>query len=212
MARLEGYAARFNSESSDLGGFVEVIRPGAFTRALSGDGDVFMLHSHRSDQLLGSREAGTLTLGEDATGLRFSLDTPDTTLGRDIAELVNSKVLRGMSFGFIVPRAAGERWSERQDGLLLRELFDVDLAEVSSTQWPAYPAATVTASRSSAKATGRTKAKEITARMQADLERRLAERGPTSEAERRRVQKRRAIMERQQAELERKFERWSQAA
>ena len=198
MARLEGYAARFDSESSDLGGFVEVIRPGAFTRTLSGDGDVFMLHAHRSDQLLGSRDAGTLRLVEDASGLRFILDAPDTNLGRDISELVQSKVLRGMSFGFIVPRASGERWTERKDGLLQRELFDVDLAEVSSTQWPAYPAATVTASRSRAKAAGRTKA---------DIGKRLAERGPTSAAERRRVQKRRAIMERQQAELERKFER-----
>ena len=148
MPKLTGYAVRWGEPSVDLGGFTEIFRQGAFTRSLRESGDIFFLNAHRDNELLGSRQAGTLRLSEDAMGLRFELDTPATSLGQDVAELVRTSVLRGMSFGFRIPRASGEHWSEGSDGLLRREVLDADLLEVSTTQWPAYPTTSITARRS----------------------------------------------------------------
>jgi uncharacterized protein len=43
---ISGYAATFDNYSSDLGGFVERIAPGAFSRALKAKQDVRALHNH----------------------------------------------------------------------------------------------------------------------------------------------------------------------
>lgn len=144
MGRLVGYAVRWGSESVNLGGFVEVFRRGAFARSLRGGGDVFFLNSHHPHELLGSRQAGTLQVSEDEIGLRFELETPATTLGSDVAELVRLHVLRNMSFGFRIKSSAGERWSEHGD-TLLREVLEADLLEVSTTAFPAYRTSSITA-------------------------------------------------------------------
>lgn len=142
MPTFSGIAAPFNSESVNLGGFVEVLRPGAFRRALR-EQDVFALHHHDTGQVLGRTSSGTLTLSETSEGLRFKLDAPDTSTGRDLVELIGRKDVRSCSFAFMPRGSAGERWSERSDGLLLRELLDVDLLEITVTAMPAYPASSV---------------------------------------------------------------------
>jgi hypothetical protein len=82
--KLTGYAARFNAET-DLGEFIEVIRPGAFTRTLAAAtaGNIRAIYEHDGKSLLGRLGAGTLRLSEDSEGLAFELDLPDTNLGRD---------------------------------------------------------------------------------------------------------------------------------
>ena len=56
---LQGTAARFNTRSSDLGGFVETIAPGAFTRSLKAGGKVIVAVNHDPNQVLGSTKSGT---------------------------------------------------------------------------------------------------------------------------------------------------------
>ena len=85
--KLHGYAAIFNSET-DLGGFVEVIRNGAFRKSLESGSNIRALYHHQGDALLGTTRGGTLKLKEDAHGLAFELALPDTTHGRDLAILV----------------------------------------------------------------------------------------------------------------------------
>src|SRR5690349_20178291 len=98
---LVGYAAVFNSQSADLGGFKEVIAPGAFTRSLSDAvTDPRALVSHDPQRILGRVSAGTLRLAQDDHGLRFEIDVPDTTYGRDLLESVKRGDIRGASFGF----------------------------------------------------------------------------------------------------------------
>jgi hypothetical protein len=59
-------------------------------------------------------------------------------VARDIAVLVESRVIQGCSFGFHVPEG-GDTWLDRGDGSMLRELRNVELVEVTVTAQPAYP-------------------------------------------------------------------------
>jgi len=138
--KLTGYAAIFNSEA-DLGGFVEVVRNGAFRKSLEGGTNIRALYHHQGDALLGTTRGGTLQLREDAHGLAFTLALPDTSHGRDLAILVDRGDVAGCSFGFRV-RDGGDRWEQR-GGQLVRELLDVDLVEITLTADPAYQDTTV---------------------------------------------------------------------
>lgn len=138
--KLTGYVARFN-EPTDLGDFVEVIRAGAFTRTLAAATapNIRAIYEHDGRALLGRLGAGTLKLTEDQVGLAFEIDLPDTTLGRDLATLVERGDVAGCSFGFLPVR---DRWTE-EEGRPVRELRDVDLFEVTITASPAYDATNV---------------------------------------------------------------------
>lgn len=137
--RLVGYAAVFDSRSEDLGGFVEIIKPGAFRRTLIEGRDVVALYDHEQRSILGRTSAGTLRLVEDGKGLRFDIDTPDTSAGRDVLVSVKRGDIRGASFAFTTRE---QRWSNDASGIL-RELIDVDLLDVTITPRPAYPETSV---------------------------------------------------------------------
>jgi HK97 family phage prohead protease len=115
-----GYAAVFNAPSHDLGGFREVIKPGAFKRTLADSAHVVALNNHNADQVLGRVGSGTLRLEEDDTGLRFELDLPDTSYARDLSALVQRGDVAGCSFAFSV-RPGGELWEE-SNGQTIRTL------------------------------------------------------------------------------------------
>lgn len=136
---LAGYAAVFDSLSEDLGGFREIVRPGAFSRSLRENPDVYALADHCADDRLARVKNGSLRLFEDDRGLRVEIDLPLTSLGRDIAEEVRSGLLDSMSFGF---SCRADRWTNDPAGTL-RELMDVDLFEVSVVTWAAYPATSI---------------------------------------------------------------------
>jgi HK97 family phage prohead protease len=140
--RLEGYAALFNSRSENLGGFTETIAPGAFARSLKSRNDVKLLWNHDSGEVLGSTRAKTLTLVEDERGLRVSALLPNTSRGRDAAELIKRGDVTGFSFGFSLPARGGDEWSG--DGTE-RVLKSVRIHEVSLTPFPAYTATNGTA-------------------------------------------------------------------
>lgn len=128
---FEGYAAVFNSPSEPLP-FVEKIERGAFSRSLRSRNDIKLLWNHDTSQVLGSTRAKTLTLVEDDRGLKVRGILPNTTAGRDAAELLKRGDVDAMSFGFTVIKDA---WSP--DGSE-RTLKSVRLHEVSIVAFPAY--------------------------------------------------------------------------
>jgi hypothetical protein len=71
-------------------------------------------------------------------------DLPDTTLARDLKALVDSDVVKGMSFGFVTgPRETGNWTVSRRDGGLHRVITGFKrLLDVCATWDPTYPSAT----------------------------------------------------------------------
>lgn len=132
---LAGYAAVFNKRSQNLGGFVEEIDPGAFTKTLQDAGQVFARFNHEDNYLLGTTLAATLRLEVDGTGLRYEVDLPDTTAGRDVAVLAKRGDLSKSSFAF---RTIRDDWGYTDDDFLLRKLKEVALVDVAPVVNPAY--------------------------------------------------------------------------
>ncbi len=136
-----GYAALFDSPSEPLP-FTERIAKGAFKRSLRSRNDIKFLWNHDSGEILGSTRARTMTLSEDDRGLKVEGMLPNTSRGRDVAELLRRGDVDAMSFGFSVPQG-GDTWSN--DGSE-RTLRSVRLHEVSVVAWPAYTATAGTVS------------------------------------------------------------------
>lgn len=141
---LEGHAAVFDSDSLEFDGmgkpWVERINPGAFARTLKEQPDVKALWSHRADAIL-ARAPDTLSLSEDASGLRVEIKLIDTQQNRDVLASVRAGLVDAMSFGFEVRSVSWESGKERD----VRTLLDVDLFEVSPVVWPAYPDTAISA-------------------------------------------------------------------
>lgn len=133
---ISGYAAVFNSPSEDLGGFIEIIAPGAFKRSLDAKKDIRAFADHDMGKILARSKNGTLSLEEDTTGLKTTIKLPNTTLGNDIRALVADGTVSQMSFGF---RVLKDSWSKTAEGKALRTITDLDLIEVSVVSIPAYP-------------------------------------------------------------------------
>jgi HK97 family phage prohead protease len=127
-----GYAAKFDQPSENLGGFVEYVERGAFSRSLKSRNDVMLLWNHDAGQPLASTRSGTMKLTEDEIGLRVEARLPQTTLGKDIAILLRDKIVGKMSFGFNVIK---DSWNSEGTE---RRLKSVRLFETSIVVWPAY--------------------------------------------------------------------------
>lgn len=136
--RLSGYAATFGGAAELPGGLVETIAPGAFAASIRSGRDILALVDHDPARLLARTKSGTLRLAEDARGLAFDLDLPETQAGRDVLALAQRGDLGGMSFGFTVTE-------EKRDGNR-RELRAVQLFEISVVAaFPAYDGTEVSA-------------------------------------------------------------------
>lgn len=138
---LTGYAAVFNSESRDLGGWYEVIDPAAF--GPEGDLDlathvrVMGRTNHDSNLLLGTTDAGTLRVFIDDVGVRYEIDLPNTSYARDLAVLAKRGDIRFSSFAF---RTApdGRTWEYDANDRLVSRVVSAFLADVAPVADPAY--------------------------------------------------------------------------
>lgn len=123
--RFAGYAALF--DRVDRGG--DVVRRGAFG-TLAGK-RVPLLWQHMPHRPVGMIEA----MAEDARGLRVTgRVSVRTAAGREAAAMLTAGTVDGLSFGYRVKAARGER---------PRELLALDLVEVSLVAQPMQPGARV---------------------------------------------------------------------
>lgn len=94
---IRGYAALFNVDSEDLGGFRTRIMPGAFDRVVPG-ADVRLLVNHDPNLLLGRTASGTLKLSVDDRGLYFEGQPPQTDFATHYIEAIRRGDMTGCSF------------------------------------------------------------------------------------------------------------------
>jgi len=142
---LSGYAAVFNRNSEDLGGFVEILRPGAFRNVLQDEPDVRALLNHDPSTVFARTKNGSLTLEENQTGLKFtaSIDPSDDD-GKRVYQKVQSGLMDQCSFAFSVD-GEGQTWTEKKDKVF-REIHNVNyLGDVSVVTYPAYTQTSVQA-------------------------------------------------------------------
>lgn len=134
--RISGMAVPYGSPSEDLGGFREVIEPGAFADSLAGGNDIVADVEHsKMDRKLAKRSRGTLELRDTQPGLYATISLPATSVGRDTEEEVRGGLLDGMSIGMKVLKDsfAGKA------GEVVRHVHKAILRSVSLTGFPAYP-------------------------------------------------------------------------
>ncbi|MCP3800194.1 phage major capsid protein [Allokutzneria sp. A3M-2-11 16] len=136
---IRGYAYVFNRLSQDLGGFRERIDPGA-GRADMEHGDLVATFNHDFGKPLGRTGYGLRT-GLDDVGGWYEIDLPDTTAGRDVADLIERRIISGSSFRFRLGDSDADQEWTRDDatGELIRTLRDFRVTELGPVTTPAYP-------------------------------------------------------------------------
>lgn len=104
---IEGYAIVFNQKTilfeSDGIKFYEIVDPSALRGADMTD--VLLKYNH-SDEVfvLAGVKNGSLQLIQDAKGLKIRAELANTTAGRDLYELIRTRLLDKMSFAFTIEK------------------------------------------------------------------------------------------------------------
>lgn len=143
---IDGYSVVFNSRSHNLGGFFEIVDPGALDGVLE-QSDVKLLLNHNEERgILGrsKRGSGSLKLVVDERGLHFETEAPKTALGDEALEYLRRGDATQCSFAFTVAEG-GDRWEKQSDGTYLRTILKFDRIFDCSilTCTPAYEATSV---------------------------------------------------------------------
>ena len=134
--KVVGHASVYNTMSEDLGGFREIIAPGAFDDVL--ENDVRALINHDGNLILARTTSVTLAFSSDEKGLRYEFEMPETSYGKDLAVSMKRGDITQSSFAFTV---ADDSWDTR-DGMDVRTINKVKrLYDVSPVSIPAYPSA-----------------------------------------------------------------------
>lgn len=144
--RLEGYGIVFDSPSQVMFDwareeqFVEVVSRDAITQEWLDTQDIMLLGMHDDKQVIARSNMGkgSLTLTVDKRGVKFSTEIPDTTIGKNIAEMVKRGDMGGSSFAFWTERQ-NCTWSRNAKKMLVRTInrFNI-IREISVVARPAY--------------------------------------------------------------------------
>jgi HK97 family phage prohead protease len=131
---IYGLLAPYSKESVDLGGFTEIFQPGCFAEWIKSGDDAQILGFHNPEHVLGRRSNGTARFYEDAAGLHYEADLPDTQAARDVKVLVLRGDVKESSAGFYILQ---HRWESRSTGRV-RIIEKAWLVEGSPHSFAAY--------------------------------------------------------------------------
>ena len=136
---VSGYAIVFNSDSNDLGGFIERIDPNSLDGVVE-KSDVLCLLNHNEDRGVLARSnkgEGSLTLEIDEIGLKYTFEAPNTALGDELLEGLRRGDISTSSFAFTIGK---DTWTKKEDGSYLRTINSFKkLFDVSPVYKEAYP-------------------------------------------------------------------------
>lgn len=133
---IEGYGSVFydgtnGTEFNLYDNIFERIDPKAFDGLL---GDCVALFNHDANQVLG-RTPATLKLTVDTRGLKYTIQPPETTLGKDLVKSIARGDIRGSSFGAIIEKSVWSKEGTKEIRTITR--FS-RLLDVSPVTYPAY--------------------------------------------------------------------------
>jgi len=134
--RIVGLAVPYNAQSEDLGGFRELVEPGAFGESLRGGRDLRADVEHDAEKLLARSSKGTLRFEEDARGLVAEITLPDTSLARDVVADIKAGNRDAMSVSFLRKGLVAE-FARSAEGVI-RRIKEAVLTGVTITAYPAY--------------------------------------------------------------------------
>lgn len=132
---IEGYGIVWDKWSVDLGWFKEKVN----RNALEGVDltDVVLTLNHTFNNLLGRTSAGTVTLTQDDTGLKYRAEMPNTSAGNDTLVHIGLRNIIGSSFMFTTKEV---QWTYRDDDELDERIIMKlrSLIELGPVTHPAY--------------------------------------------------------------------------
>jgi hypothetical protein len=135
-AIIEGYALKFNSQTTIGNHFREEIMPGSLDDVLNDDVRALFNHDPNFVLARSNNGAGTLKLELDATGLKYRFETPNVSYAKDLAENIRLGNVSQSSFAFGIDT---QEWEERDGDLPLRKITKFKrLYDVSPVTYPAY--------------------------------------------------------------------------
>jgi len=141
---ITGLGIVFNSQSNDLGGFCEVIRPEAVGKdgKVLKDSDILFLLNHqqyRGVLARSNRGKGSLKLTIVQEGVRYEFEAPPTAIGDELVANIDRGEVNTSSFSFqIAPK--GETWEKRKKDYLRTITAFSGLYDISAVYNAAYTA------------------------------------------------------------------------
>lgn len=139
---MEGYALKFERESENLGGFIEVLDKHCLNGA--DVSNVVALYNHDPNLPLARStvekgKPGSLDLEVDETGLKFRLIPTDTTFAQDLRTNMLAGVINKCSFAFEIDEKGAEWKKDKTRGIYVRTVKNIrKLWDVSIVTTPAY--------------------------------------------------------------------------
>jgi len=136
---VDGIGAIYDKEVEIWPGYFEKISRGAFASCLKKGAEIKSFFNHNPDFVLSTtRSTPALNIEDTDKALVFRSPIPNTSYGRDLAENLRRKNVRGASFSFVV-RDGGSTFTRDEKGNIHRDIKYADIFELGPVTNPAYP-------------------------------------------------------------------------